>query len=64
MNTAEVRNDRVPTNDEIAAAVLAIHAHCRRAALPRNQVSGWRRVARVEAIGQALPSWGRKSWAR
>jgi hypothetical protein len=64
MNTAEVRNDRVPTDDEIAAAVLAIHSFRRRAVLPSDQVSGWRRAARAEATGQAPPSWGRKSWAR
>jgi hypothetical protein len=63
MNTAEVRNDRAPTDDEIAAAVLAIHALRRRVALPRTRISGWRVAARAEAIGQAAAHWGRKSWA-
>jgi hypothetical protein len=64
MNTAEVHNDHAPTDDEIAAAVLAIHAHCRRAVLPSNRVSAWQRAARAEAIGQASSPWGRKSRAR
>jgi hypothetical protein len=63
MNTAEVRNDHAPTDDEIAAAVLAIHALRRRVALPRTRISGWQRAARTEAISQAAVYWGRKSWA-
>jgi hypothetical protein len=62
MNTAEVRNDRAPTDDEIAAAVLAIHALRRRVALSRTRISGWRRTARAEAIGQA-PMDSERSWA-
>ena len=64
MDTAEARNDRAPTDNEIAAAVLAVHTLRRRAALPPTQVSGWRRAARAEAIGRMTVHWGRKSWAR
>jgi hypothetical protein len=52
------------TEDELAAAVLAIHTLRRRAALAPNQVSGWRRAARAEAIGHAPAHWGRKSLTR
>ena len=64
MNTAEVRNDRAPTDDEIAAAVLAIHTLRRHAALPANPVSGWRWAARAEAIGNISAEWGRKCGPR
>ncbi len=64
MNTVEVRNDRAPADDEIAAAVLAVYSLRRRAAQPSNHVSGWRRAARAEAIGQASADWGRKGRIR
>jgi hypothetical protein len=51
------------TEDELAAAGVALHVHLRRAVQPSNQVSGWRRAARIEAIGE-VADWGRKSWAR
>jgi len=72
MNSAEVEPEVVfaassssvtITEDELAAAGAAIHAHLRRAAQPSNRTSGWQRAARIEAIGEDA-DWGRKSWAR
>ncbi|HVC80041.1 MAG TPA: hypothetical protein VNL35_05995 [Chloroflexota bacterium] len=53
------------SEDEIAAALLAIHlVRQRKTATSEEAGSAWRRAARAEAIGEASAGWRSGGWGR